>query len=348
MTAVHKTDVAAAEDVAVAVVHILRRTDGAAVDVYLCLAEDEALGFEVHLCQDVGLVLIQLGTIAAPVVVTAAATEHVAVNLAAIDIDVGRSRLEDVGIGIDDGGAGYGFHRAASDDADLTAAIDAAAHLSIINIYVRILGIAVGHIASTEDVTRIEQAVLALLGVGVIPVVEFLDIVGSTEGVGVGAVVAVADVAVVDAHVGRAVDGAALAAAVDVALDGGDTIAEGVAGEVADDDVGASADVVVGHGQRGGIMIADVALPSAAIDVADAAAFDVGIGGSRKLVLGTVVQTHDGTALTGGVDVLLHTSAQQTDIGVAADHSLRTVTAAIGIARDGGTLMDVDVGVVFL
>ena len=357
--AVDIADVAAAEDVAVAVGHALGSAYLAAVDLHLGRAEDVAVGVERALLA------------VAPNVVALAAAEDVAAYVTVVYLDVRGAGLVDAlqlahGVGLAalvDGAAAHG--------GNLGAAVYAVAHLASPDGDLGVVDAASHVVASAEHVAAVAQAALALphLVDVVCLVVDLLFVAlsrGTLVGHGValcvlclaGVQVNIAYVAVVQRQVGRAEDGTALAAAVGIALYGGHAlqvaIAVGQRGLVlayADDHVSLAQDVALGAVRvgLGASVTSHVALPSAAIDIAAGAALDVGVGRSGEVLSPEIVE--HGADGASGVDILLHRAAQQGHVGGAVDvaaagYAVAAESAAVGVVVDGGALLDDDVGVV--
>ena len=341
----HIAVVAAAEDVA----GILGQTALGAylstMDMHQRLSEDIALGTAVH-----GFLFI-IGHIAfaVPVVVTAAAAKDVAQYVAAVHLKTGGARLVNLGCSVRDSSRRIRFHRAAADGAYLTAAVEAAAHRAVIHQDARVVDVAVCHVAAAEHIAAlVEQAVAFGL------VVQLGHILILCWGaLCCRVLVAVAYMAVVDIDIGRAEDAATLAAAVDVTHDGRVAVEEVLAAaEVADDHMRLAISVcsVVGDIADESLVIAHAAAPAAAIDVTDHAAPDVGVGSGSEV---TAVVVIDATGSAGGIDVLVDGAAKQGDIGGADDvaavgNGSVAKSAAVGVVRHRGALVDDDVGVVFV
>ena len=117
----------------------------------------------------------------------------------------------------------------------------------------------------------------------------------------------------------------------------------------------------------GSCVIAYTTLPSATIDVTCSSALDIGISSSNEIVVEVIfyyiVLVIDRADCTCGIDIFGHRAAKQTDIGgtvyVASIRCIRIPqTTAIGvcsakatsihIATDVSTLVDADVGVIFI
>ena len=336
--AVDIADVAAAEDVAVAVVDVLDGAYLAAADVDLGLAEDVAVGIErAH---------------AAQVVVALAAAEDIALHVAVVHLDVGLARLVGALVGALAVHIAAHGHRAAADGGNLAAAEEAVADVAAIHGDLGEVDAAVVDVAAAEDIAAALQAVLAdVVGPGLVVQLLLVALVDGRGGVvgGVG-IVDVADVAVVQRDAGSAPDGAALATGVGIALHGGHALVEAVAvdaeaelGPDADDDVRGAQDVALGRGADAADVVAHGTLPAAAIDIAHRAALDEGIGAGREAAGAVLVL--DGAAGAAGIDVLTHRAAVQADVGSAADDGLATQAAAVAVVQHGGALVDIDVGI---
>ena len=355
VVAVDISHVSATEDVAVALCHAGIGAHHAAAYAHAGGAEDVALRREVYAYEQMReLLLIDLRAVAAPVVEAATASEDVAHDVASVERDLGAAALVYLCHIVHPGASGgaVGGHGASAYGAYLATAVEAAAHVAAIHCHLRGIGIAVGHVAAAEDVAAVVEATEV-----VICQYLFVALVeaGGQAVVGAEGVVAVAHVAVVHGDACRAPDGTALAAAVDVALDGGYAVGEAGAAKASHHDVGHAeyvGSVVVGAGD-GAAVVAHAALPAATVDVAGCAAayVDVGAGCEAVGVGAGVVDAHaEGIAHVAlgarAIDVFLHGAAEQGEVGCARDEGLGTLAAAIGIVFDGGSLVDDDVGVV--
>ena len=218
------------------------------------------------------------------VVVTTAAAKDIAHDKAAVHADVGSAALGD----------GHSLRALAATTyaANLTTAIEAVAHHATIDRHVGAVYVAVVYIAAAEDVSGLEESVLAddavirhIVGSRLVMdllAVTLID-VGCRQVIGASFIVGIADVAVIEGDVGRAKDGTtlghvifrfALAAGVGITLNSGDAVSEGGAGLVANHHVGLTVEGLAAH----------ITLPSCAIDVTAGATLDVGIGrGSKAL-----------------------------------------------------------------
>ena len=233
------------------------------------------------------------------------------------------------------------IHRTTTDGAYLTTTIETAADDTAVHLDVRDVDIAVSHITATEDVTTHIEQVVARLGI-----VKFLDIAT--------VLIAVADLSVVDSHVSRAEDTAALTATVDITVDGGNTIVEVGAVEVANDDMRLTEDIrcVVRDSTDLTGMITHATTPAATIDVTYHAALDIGVGTGLKVVFVSHVKEIIHTAgRTCCIDILLDRTTKQGNVRRTIDiaaQSIRSTTIAttISIVHHGGTLIDDDIGVV--
>ena len=112
-----------------------------------------------------------------------------------------------------------------------------------------------------------------------------------------------------------------------------------------------------GNGERlpvecSGLVLAHIAFPATAIDIAHDATLNVGIGTGHEA--GTVpagIVTRfcsilNGAARTGGIDVFLHCAAKQGNIGGARHHGIRTEPTAVCIVVHRGSTVDDDIGVI--
>ena len=296
--------IATAKDVAVVIGHAFHCAYLTAVDLHLGLAEDVSLTLPVQLVHE--FLVHELPAVAAPAVLASAATEDVTHDKAVEHLDVGLACLEDAGAVVHDAvgivRSGFGkLEGAATDGAYLAATIETAAHGAAIHIDIGVVNVAVHHIAATEDVA----GKLQVIG---FRIVQLRHIVVYGFCVGAGVLGAVAHIAVVHRDVGRAIDRAALATAIDVALDGGNTVTEVCAPLLTDNHIGLGQKVANKVGVDFSGMIAYMTLVAAAIDVTAHAALDVGIGAGREdFGLKDVVQT-TGTACS--IDVFRDFTAE--------------------------------------
>ena len=195
-------------------------------------------------------------------------------------------------------------------------------------------------------------AVAVVVGfVGYLLLVVLVD-AHSRGVVGTGSVIGVTDVSVVVRDVGCAVDYAAFAATISITLNSRDSIEEREAGvwragavEHTDDDVRLAEDVV-GGGCGCFVVIAYRTFPSAAIDVTHRSALDIDVGRSDEVLYSLPVL--DSSAGACAVEVLDDCAAEEVDIRRAADNCIGTESGTIAVAANCGTLLDADVGVVFL
>ena len=244
-------------------------------------------------------------------------------------------------------------HFAASDGRNLAATEDTVAHHATVERHARLVDDAVVDIAAAKHIAGLyQQRVGRFLGV----VFYLLNVFA--------VFVFIADVALVELQVGRTVHCTTLAAAVGIALDGGDAAGEAAAVEITDNHMGLSGNVRCGRLADLSVMQTDIALPAAAIDVTTSAALNVGRGrGGEAKGISVItrrflsISAYSGKAVThgsrraGSIDIFAHLSAKQGDIGaaiyVAAQcYIARTQAAAVGIVHDFGALVDNDVGVV--
>ena len=98
-------------------------------------------------------------------------------------------------------------------------------------------------------------------------------------------------------------------------------------------------------------MEAHAALPAAAVDVARRAALDVGVGTGHEVL--AAVDVSNVTGGSGSVDVAVDSAAEQGDVGgsghvATIGDAVVAESAAVGIARHGGSLLNDDVGIVFI
>ena len=323
-SAPHKADVAATEDVAVALFHTILGAHFAAVNLHLGLSEHITVGVERTLLA------------VAPDVVALATAEDVAAHVAVVHRDVGLAGFVD---GRQLAHRPILFGSTAANGGYLAAAVHAVAHRAAPHRHVGKVHAATHVVAAAEDVAAVAQPTVAGIDfiyiVGL--VVDLLLVVAATVAdVGEvlfgrhGGEVAVTDVAVVQRQVRRAEDGTALAAGVGVALNGGHTLVEAIVGRQrglvlahADDHVGLAGQFrafVVGAAPTfGGVAhrrVAHVAFPSAAVDITAGAALDVGIGRGCKVGTKNVV---DGTPRASGIDILMNLAAKQGYVGSAID-----------------------------
>ena len=314
--------VTAAEHVAVALEHAFLGAYLATTDVYVGGAEDIAFRTAVHI---ILLILILEEAFTIPVVVATATTEDVAHHMATPQIDMGFTTLVD-------GGwltafkaiimlfiltvlrEGVGMHGTAAYGADLSTAIEAAAHDAVPHGDMGTVDIAVGHITATEDIAAQLQFIVASRHV-----VQLWNIFIFGGGIFRSRVlITVAYIALVHRDVGIAEDGAALTSAIDITGDGGDAADMAGAVGIANDHMGLAKLVahIVCHYPDGTFMVAHAAAPASAIDIAHGAALNVGIGtGSealgivRGIVCADTEQVVDGSRRTGRIDILVDGAA---------------------------------------
>ena len=117
-----------------------------------------------------------------------------------------------------------------------------------------------------------------------------------------------------------------------------------------DDHMGLAKDVSGGF-IRVKVMIANIALPTAPVDVTTAATHDVGCGAGFEVL--RVKSVVDAAQCAGSIDVLADGTAEQGDIGATVDIaapclSILAKATAIGIVHHFSALADDDVGVVLI
>ena len=345
---IHIADIAATEHVAVAIEKTLVGANLTAVDVYLSLSEDVAVGVEL--------------TLFAQIVVASSAGKGIAVNMSVVHLDARLAALED-GLQLAHGVfLATQLNLATADGGNLATAEDAVADIAAIHKYVGEIDITVVDVTGTEDAAAVQQTVEAH-AVGPRLVVNLLLVVFVPVGIGIVSAVGIIDiayVAVVDFHIGAAIDRTTLAAAIDIALDGRDAVGETGTIQLADDHVRLTQDVVLegaGYGERHAVerscgVLAHVALPAATIDVTAHTALDIDVGTGHEagtVLVGIVTRTHGilhGATGAGGIDVLLHRTAQQGDVGGARHHGVSTKAAAVGVVVDRSSLVNDDVGAI--
>ena len=215
--AIDIADVAAAEDVAIAVGHTVMGAHLAAVDVNLGLSEHVAVGVERTLLA------------IAPDVVALAAAEDVASDVAVVHLD---ERLAGMVDGRHFTHGIFLFGRTASDGGNLAAAMHTVAHHAAIDSDVALIDAASHVVAAAEHIAAVLQTAITLIGavhiIGL--VVDFLLVVAATVGVvrevfrGFVGEEAVTDVSVVKFQVGGAKHGTTLTASVCITLDGGNAL----------------------------------------------------------------------------------------------------------------------------
>ena len=106
-----------------------------------------------------------------------------------------------------------------------------------------------------------------------------------------------------------------------------------------------------------------ITFPATAIDVTTGTTLDIGRGAGGEAIgiviftFGiTIVATHmedvvDGTCRTGSIDILLHRTTEQGNIGVAIDITAaflvgRSITATVGIVHHLSAFVDDDIGAI--
>ena len=92
-------------------------------------------------------------------------------------------------------------------------------------------------------------------------------------------------------------------------------------------------------------MIADMAFPAAAIDIAHRTALDIGVGGGLELAQPHLEAVLHGTTGTTGIEVLIDGTAIESDIRGAADGGRGSQSASISIVAHVGTIMDMHIAV---
>ena len=156
----HEAFITAAKHVAIATQHSGICAYLTTTDVHIGRTKDIALRAEVK-----GLCLI-LGhpAVTSPVVIASATAEHVAHHMTVVQVDMRFTSFIDFCHTIRNGSFWCSAkHSAASDRANLATTIQAATHDTIPHPHVGNVGIAIGHITSTEDVaTEVELVVVRL------------------------------------------------------------------------------------------------------------------------------------------------------------------------------------------
>ena len=120
-----------------------------------------------------------------------------------------------------------------------------------------------------------------------------------------------------------------------------------------DDHIGLTENIVRNSSNRF-IMIANITFPTTAIDVTHRTTFYIGCCTGGKTVrirvafsTNFVVIIH-GTTGTTSINILIHCTTQQVNICRTTDNSIGTQTSAVGIVDNRYSLMDMNVGIVFL
>ena len=263
-----------------------------------------------------------------------------------VQSDVGLTSLDDGG-----GTANRGNHTT-TDSSNLAATKDTVAHTAAVHHHVGVIYTTVVDIAATEDTTTIIE-VVGTDTVFCSLVVDLLLIVISCLKI------PVAHITVQHLDIRGTKDGTALAAAIDISLNSGDTVKEASTIGLADHDVCLGKDIIASRVTDTSFhlfaihclhVMAHTTFPAAAIDVTHRSAFYVGIGtrheacAIRTGIFTSTMHIHHRTARSGCIDILLHRTTQQSHVGCTRHHSVRTQTTAVGIVRNGGTLVNNDVG----
>ena len=93
-------------------------------------------------------------------------------------------------------------------------------------------------------------------------------------------------------------------------------------------------------------MVAYVTLITATVGITAHTAFDIYISGSSEDVGAKIEFIINMTSLTTAIDILIHITALQFDVGSTTDNSITTITATVGITAHITTLHDMDIGLV--
>ena len=198
--------------------------------------------------------------------------------MAFIQSNMGFATLIDLRIAIDESTLRFwliGIHRTTSDRTNLATAIETATNDTAVHVDTGDINITVSYITTAKHVSASVKLVVTRLCI-----VEFLNIliiVSSSRACHV--LIAVTDATVVDGYVGRTEDTTTLATAIDIAVDGRNTVGEASAVEVADDDMRLTENIagIVGHVADQTIMVTHATSPTATEDVTRHTTLDIGI-----------------------------------------------------------------------
>ena len=177
----------------------------------------------------------------------------------------------------------------------------------------------------------------------------------------------ITDKTLVERDVSRTEHSTTLTATVSVTLDGGNTIDETGAVELTDDNMCLTEDIICRAFADGSCVITYTTLPTTTIDVTCRTAFYIGISRGNEIIveiiLGYIILVVHRTYSACSIEVLRDFTAKQSDKGsavhVAGIRSIRitqTTAVCIGTAQasvihitaDISTLVDADIGVVFI
>ena len=280
--AIYITDITTTEDVTVLACQLFHSTYRTTVHVHLCLSEYVTVRVERAALTEV--------------VISAAATEYVAMYVAFNEFYICLTCLIDTYQGADAVVLTCSIDDTTTNGSNLTTAEEGIADVSAIHLHIGDIHTTVVDVATTEDTTTVIQSVGAVARPGL--VVQFLLIViraylnifevGICGGYAVE--VSITDISIVECDIRGTEYGTTLTTTVCITLDGRKTVNKAGAVFLANDNVCFTKNVVGRRGTDGSLMVAYTSLPTAAIDVTCRTTFDIGIGRSDEWLVEVVIR----------------------------------------------------------
>ena len=266
-----------------------------------------------------------------------------------------------------------GVDDASSNSRNLTSTEEGVAHVTAIHLHVSNIHTTVVDIAATENTAAIVQTVCTVarpclvMQFLLVVIITYLYIVEVGICGGYGIKMAIANKAFVHRDMRRTEHGTTLTTTIGVTLDGRNTIDETGTIELTDDDMCLTEDITRRAFADSSSVIAHTTLPATTIDVTCRTALDISIGRGYEriveIILGYVVFIVHRTHGTSSIEVLRDLTAKESDKGstmyVAGVRSIcitqttavgigTTQTTTVHITADISTLVDSDIGVVFI
>ena len=264
-------------------------------------------------------------------------------------LDMRLTSLEDAGITVHQACVVGIFvpYSTTSDRTNLTAAIEVATKRTTIHRDIGIIHIAVHHIATTKGITCQLDSIRSL-------VVQFLDIFIDSSPRGSRVLITIAHITVVDGQVGSTIYGTTLTTAIDITLDGRNTIIEAVAVCLTDSHIGYSRNFSCTQvdssfhefSVNSVVVHTNCSQITTTIDVTGHTTFNLDVGGCSKASQSELVEYR--TTFTTAIDVSINVTTLQLNIGRTCYHGIDTITTTVGVTADITTVHDMDVGLVVL
>ena len=243
-------------------------------------------------------------------------------------------------------------NRTTPDGCNLTTTEQTVTDITAPHLHIGKVNTTVVDISTTKDITTTLQPVQTyMVGPGLI--VQFLLIVLVNISRGVVSscrIIDIANITVVEGNMSCTEHGTTLTTGIGITLNGRNSLIETITIDTGclffldtNYDIGFTINITGLTCIYGSFMMTYRTFPSAAIDITDRTAFDIGICfGHESLLSEFILHATTGTA---GIEVFLHRTTMQPDIGLTADHCRSTQSATITIAHDSSPFIDIDVGI---